>query len=498
MEEMTLHICLFGTRPEGFDDVVAEAEERLRDTLNVTFNFEFISPVEYKSTLQMQLMAGRKVALAYDAPWMTNNELVSNGMYYDLQEYFNNDKYPGLKKAFPEEVIEANRINGHLYWIPIMGVEKDMVMLYIREDLRERCGVGPVSDMASLERFLDAVREKYPDMIPMDLGRKGFYEFFNDESVERNRAGIFEPFGTGNMELYWEAAISKDGKTCLGATTYGDEDAAFAEYPEGYQYNYYMERFEKFTEWNKFLVENSITVATPGGYDSQDTFINGDTAVCIGTLSRGSIERELQENYPEGKVAFLPLYAEQREMKEKAVYTNRIANNFVGIPITASEEQKERTVLFLDWLFADRENYELFRYGIEGRDYEITGEGSYTVRSAANRYTFPYYELVWNVGYELSNSDTPEILLAYQKYMEKDSTYVDSPLAGFVYNSSDVRTELAAVNEEYRKIWFQLFHGTYSDVEQALKGYHARAEEAGLEIIRRDLVKQIQTFLDNK
>ena len=146
MEEMTLHICLFGTRPEGFDDVVAEAEERLRDTLNVTFNFEFISPVEYKSTLQMQLMAGRKVALAYDAPWMTNNELVSNGMYYDLQEYFNNDKYPGLKKAFPEEVIEANRINGHLYWIPIMGVEKDMVMLYIREDLRERCGVGPVSD----------------------------------------------------------------------------------------------------------------------------------------------------------------------------------------------------------------------------------------------------------------------------------------------------------------------------------------------------------------
>lgn len=220
--------------------------------------------------------------------------------------------------------------------------------------------------------------------------------------------------------------------------------------------------------------------------------------MCIGTLSRGSIERELQENYPEGKVAFLPLYAEQREMKEKAVYTNRIANNFVGIPITASEEQKERTVLFLDWLFADRENYELFRYGIEGRDYEITGEGSYTVRSAANRYTFPYYELVWNVGYELSNSDTPEILLAYQKYMEKDSTYVDSPLAGFVYNSSDVRTELAAVNEEYRKIWFQLFHGTYSDVEQALKGYHARAEEAGLEIIRRDLVKQIQTFLDNK
>lgn len=498
MKELTLQISLFGSEPNGFDEILKEAEERLRDTLNVNLDFQFITPSDYKKTLQMQLMAERKIALAYDAPWMTNNELVSRGMYYDLEDYFNNDAYPGLKKAFSKEFIQANKVNGHLYWIPIMGVEKDMVMLYIREDLREKVGAAPVTDMDSLQKYLDAIQATYRDMVPMDLGRKGFYEMFNSDVLTRNKAGIFEPFGTGNMELYWEVAISKDGKTCLGATTYGDSDEVFTNFPTGYKYNYYLERFIQFAKWNKYLIKNSITVSTPSGYDSQETFINGDTAVCFGTLSNGSIESELQKKYPDGKVSFFPLYDEQREMKEDSVFTTHIANNFVGIPITSSEEQKERTMLFLDWLFSDQSNYNLFRYGIEGRDYVIVNENQYSTDNATNQYEFPYYELVWNPDYEIQNTNTPEILIKYQEYMKRESTYVTSPLSGFVYNSSNVGPELAAVNDQYSKIWFQLFHGTFSNVEQALREYHDKAEAAGLEAIRLDLIQQVQAFLDEK
>lgn len=495
MTEMTLTICLFGVKPEGFDEVILEAERRLKDTLNVELNFEFTTPADYKKTLTMQLMAGRKIALAYDAPWMTNNELVSAGKYYDLQEYFNNDAYPGLKKAFSPELIESNKINGHLYWIPIQGIEKDMVILYIREDIREELGLPEITDMDSLQRYLRAVKETYPDMVPMDLGRKGFYEFFNDDVLARNRAGIYEPFGTGNMELYWEVALSEDHKTCLGATTYGDPDPAFANYPEGFQYDYYLERFMKFKEWNQYLIDNSITVATPSGYDSQKTFTAGSSAVCIGTLSRGDIQGELQENVPEGRALVFPLYKEQRNKEEGALYTNHIANNFVGVPVTATIEQKERIMLFLDWLYQE-ENYRLFRYGIEGRDYEMAGEHSFTTENTGSKYFFPYYELVWNAGYELQNANTPPILIEYQNYMDEESTYVDSPLSGFVYNSSNVKSELEAVNAQYSKIWFQLFHGTFSDVEGALDEYYKEAQELGLEAIRADLIKQVQDFLD--
>lgn len=497
LPELTLTVSLFGEKPNGFDEVVKEAEERLRDTLNVSLNFEFTTPADYKNTLKMQLLAGRRIALAYDAPWMTNNELLSENMYYDLQDYFLNDDYPGLKRAFPKELIQSNLIDGHLYWIPIMGVEKDMVILYIREDLREKMGVSPVTDLASLRTYLDSVQENYPEMVPMDLGRKGFYEFFNDDAIKRNRVGIFEPFGTGNMELFWEAAISEDGRSCLGATTYGDPEEAFKDYPEGYQYDYYLERFQKFQEWNSYLVENSITITTASGYDSQNSFINGESAVCIGTLSRGSIEKELQSNIPEGKVSFFPLYEEERARKEGAVYTAHIANNFVGIPLTATEDQKERMILFLDWLFSADENYQLFRYGLEGRDYRII-DGEIAFDEAVNRYSFPYYELVWNKQYELPVYQLSDVLNEYQMYMNEESTYVDSPLSGFVYNSSEVKNELAAVNEEYSRIWFQLFHGSFEDAELLLATYHENAENLGLEKIRKDLVEQIQTFLNEK
>ena len=73
---------------------------------------------------------------------------------------------------------------------------------------------------------------------------------------------------------------------------------------------------------------------------------------------------------------------------------------------------------------------------------------------------------------------------------------MDSPLSGFVYNSSNVKSELEAVNAQYSKIWFQLFHGTFSDVEGALDEYYKEAQELGLEVIRADLIKQVQDFLD--
>ena len=46
------------------------------------------------------MTAGEEVDAAFDAPWGSFNQNVSLGYYQELDKYFNNDEYPGLKKAF--------------------------------------------------------------------------------------------------------------------------------------------------------------------------------------------------------------------------------------------------------------------------------------------------------------------------------------------------------------------------------------------------------------
>lgn len=496
-EEMTLKIYLFGEYPDGLDAVVEEMEKRLKDSLNLRFDFEFDNAVTYEKAIKMRLAKGEQFDLVFDAGWMTNNEIVSNEWYYDLEEYFQNDDYPGLKKAFGKELIENNRINGHVYWIPMVGAQTDMKIAIIRKDLREAMGMEPVTSDEQLRAYLDGILADYPDMIPLYLGRKGFYEFFNDDLLQRNRAGIFCPNGTGNMELFWEVAISEDGRTCLGATTYGDPDEKFASYPEAYRHDYYLERFQEFTEWRGYLMEGSDMVALSND-DRTDYFAEGKAAAIWGGLSGFASTREkVKANFPDAELEIYPLYEEQRRMEQEAVYTDWNAGNFCAIPITTTPERKERVMLFLDWLYSSQENHDLLSYGLEGVNYQPEADNEYRVLDNG-RYYFPTYELGMAAIYERINASEIDESKEYMEYMKNPATYATSMLAGFAYDDSNVKIELSAINDIYTDIWFQLWHGASDDVEKLLEDYHAAAQEAGLETIREDLIRQVQEFLDGR
>lgn len=489
VEPMTLHIYLFNGEPEGLDRILEEFYSRTRDTLNITLDFHFLPSVDYKQMLQMQLSASADMDLVFDAGWMTNNTLVSQGRYHDLEEYFNHDNYPGLKKAFPEDVLNANKMYGHLYWIPMWGAYEDMKGVAIRKDIREALGIDPIMSDEQLWDYLEAVQRERPDLTPLELGRKGFYNWFDSNQYAKNKAGIYEPQGTGNMQLYWDVAISADGKTVLGATTYGDSDEAFASYPEGFQYDFYTERFEQMQRWNRFLSPDSIASAMNGG-------VGVDPSGNAATLTTLSGMSELRNAADRGgyEVEFYPLYKEQRELVPGAKYTDYKANNFVAIPATVPIERVERIMQFLDWLYASQENNDLFLFGIEGVDWENPGDQTFTRLSD---YQWPGYELGLNLMYARSPDNLTEMEQKYGDYA-MDEMYSRSLLTGFVYDPSGVKSELAAINDIYAEIWFPLFHGTLEDLEGTLTEYHSRAEAAGLEKVRSNLIEQVQEFLDEQ
>jgi len=291
------------------------------------------------------------------------------------------------------------------------------------------------------------------------------------------------------MQLYWDVAISPDGKTALGATTYGDGDAAFANYPEGFQYDFYTERFQEMQTWNRYLSPDSIASAMNGG-------VGVDPEHNAATLTTLSGMSELRNRADKGgyEVEFYPLYKEQREFVPGAKYTDYKANNFVAIPVTVPKERVDRIMQFLDWLYASQENNDLFLYGIEGEDWKSPGEQVYTKISD---YQWPGYELGLNLMYARSPDNLTEEEQRYGDYAMGEM-YSRSLLTGFDYDPSNVKSELSAINDAYADIWFPLFHGALDDLEGTLAEYHAKAEAAGLEKVRADLLKQVQAFWDEQ
>ena len=111
---------LFGAKPVDLDKILAKFEEVSKDTLNTKLEFEYNPPSDHRQKMQLKMSTAEPVDLMFDAPWMSLYNNVSLGYYQQLDKYFNNDQYPGLKKAFPPELLEANKINGHIYTIPFL------------------------------------------------------------------------------------------------------------------------------------------------------------------------------------------------------------------------------------------------------------------------------------------------------------------------------------------------------------------------------------------
>jgi putative aldouronate transport system substrate-binding protein len=140
----SLNLIFFGDKPIDMDKIIQEFYKRTSKTLNVKLNLEWDASEEYKKKVKLKLAAGEAIDAVFDASWMNLEGNVAQGYYRNLDYYFNNDEYPGLKKAFPPEFLEANKIDGHIFAIPLTNNLHDIEVVYIRKDIREQLGMDVI------------------------------------------------------------------------------------------------------------------------------------------------------------------------------------------------------------------------------------------------------------------------------------------------------------------------------------------------------------------
>ena len=86
----------------------------------------FLNSTDYAQQLARSLTAHEDYDLVLDAPWIILAAQSMQKNYMDLEPFFLEPSYPALQTFFPQDYLDANRIDDRLYAIPFTNTYYDV------------------------------------------------------------------------------------------------------------------------------------------------------------------------------------------------------------------------------------------------------------------------------------------------------------------------------------------------------------------------------------
>lgn len=499
-DEDTIKIMLSGTKPTGWDRVLEKYEETGAKETKVHIDVEWVSQGDYKEKLNLRMIGSENYDIVFDAPFNKLKNFAAYEMYVPLEEYIENGKYPNLTKAFPKEIVDANHYFGHLYGLPMMRTYGNGIdCVYYRKDLAKKYNIGSdgqINSYDELQSFLDAVLadKSLNGMTPFGVSAsRVFYSLFRDDyNVELAKNHIVSL----NLGAMAYVLLNEDNTKVVDIVYQGEDLDRFSAFPEQYRdgEKLGLARLKKLREWNKYLERDSLNRK-----DAWAMVTGMKAAAMVDNLD--TYEQKMTDfasSIPDGELGVFIINNDVKNMKPQARVTNLQGNNFICIP--AWSKKVDKALTFLDWLYANSTNHDLFELGVEGEDWKAIGDDRYEqIKSDDNEaYSFPGYVLTWNPNYVRFLDTLDEDIYEYKKYDLDRNAYYESPLAGFMFDTSKLQTESTVVSGIKSEVETALAHGALDDPVGKLNENINKCLDNGLDVIREEAIRQINEFLANK
>ena len=148
----------------------------------------------------------------------------------------------------------------------------------------------------------------------------------------------------------------------------------------------------------------------------------------------------------------------------------------------------------VDLLKFNEDLYNLARHGIEGVHYSKVGDDYW--KAEANNDNWPFGNAVsWgfkNNMYERTREDTfPDQVAISDQWKAKEK---ESPTAAFSFDDTNVKTEMANLQNVYIQYVPLLDLGLVDDVEGTIAKFQEQAERAGMQKIMDEVKTQLDAF----
>ncbi|MHA6485499.1 ABC transporter substrate-binding protein [Paenibacillus sp. strain BS8-2] len=411
---------------------------------------------QWEDRVNLMIASREKVDIIFTAQWNKHAVNVAKGAFIELTELLQTYGQ-GILTTLDPIFLSGSKINGGNYGVPTNKELAAQGGIIYRKDIAEELGINmdPVHTIADLEPVFAQIKAMKPDLIPIYM-KQG--ETFNAHYI-----GNYDALGDTSIP----GILLKDGDSTIVKPNFETE-----RYVETLRItrNFYQ----------KGYINND---AVTNGTMNMDALMGGNVFAITSSLKPGKAEEIAIQTGLIGKLA-------QKELNAKTISTSETAGSMLGISSTS--KRPDLAMQWINLLHTDRYLNNLLNYGIQGVHYENVDE--HIIRQT--EHTKDYNpSSTWMFGNQFLNDvwDT-EDPVKWEKFKAFNIGAHLSPGLGFVFDSTPVKAEVAAVVNVDRQYVNALDTGAV-DIDHVLPQYEDKLKAAGIERIIAEKQRQFDAYL---
>lgn len=475
-----LKFYMMNTPVNELDRIMKKANEIIGKEINAKLNLILVDSSTYAEKMNLMINSGDDWDLSFTSSAFDINYFgnAAKGAYADLTDLI--PKYaPETYSRIPAGLWDGVKVNGKIYGLvnyQQWGTSKRNGFAF-RSDLVDETGFDwkavkgkpTIEALEMIGPFLGNALAKHPDMIGFETSSK--HNMF------------------ANEPLYWNMEAVGD-LTIPGWINLDHPDKVINQFE--------TEDFAKYVaimrDWyNKGYVRKD-------GATVKDTTPDRKAAKFVAEITYGWPDSIDYAGNPDANN--MSMTKESGTGKAVTVSTTRTiipagSASIAAVAINSNSKHIEKALQLVELLNTNDDLYKLITMGEEGTDYKYDEKGKYTL--IEGKYNFNWNE--WQIGQSYSptfnrgaydkNESGAKQKESQTIVYENDKTAEISPVSGFVFDPSPVKTQVANVSSVTDEMIPALSSGSV-DPTKVLPELLKRLKTAGVD----DIIKEKQTQYD--
>lgn len=450
-----------GDTPEGFQAVEDAINEITVPKINVSVKLEPIYCYDLDSEQMLAVSSGDKLDLILEL-FNGNTSYVNSDALLPLDDLY--EEYGDAIADVYGDSIEAGKVNGTLYSIPCTSSGQSYGYI-VRSDILEKYGYSTENrdvSMDEIEEIFAKVKAGEGDNFYMIAGSNAFDNYMALDNL--GQSGY------------------SGGILCLDSSD-----------PLKIQNAYKTDEYKKYAETCYEWAQKGY-ISGDAVSNSQSNAENVATGKYFGfASSTGAGQDQWASNAAGYKMTCLTT--------RKAICSTSDCQTVMW-SIASNCENPEKAMQLLNLMYEENDIGMLLSYGIEGEDYVVKEKGDdgnmiISYPEGEDSTTIPYYNMfgVWRGG-QIAQFE-PYTLDYFKEVDEAYKNINYSPAYGYVFDTTNVATQLSAVNAVVTQ-YAETINAGVADPETTLGSLWKDLDSAGYQEVIDENQKQLDQYMDKQ